>query len=317
MAYVTRRVALLIPTLFGVALLSFFLANVAPGDPGEEFARRINAREPTRAEIDAVRKELGLDRPLGTQFLSWMGDTLRGDLGVSFSSRRPVTTEMAERIPKTLELAVPATLLSLALALPLGTFMALYRNRLPDHAGRLFALAGASMPSFWLALLLILGFAVHFNLVPVAGRDGGATARLLPIVTLTLGPAAVLARFVRSSILEVLGHDFVRTARAKGLRRWQIVGRHAFRNALIPIVTAFGNRVGHLLAGAVVVETIFVWPGMGRLMADAAAQRDYPVIQGIVLVSGAFVVLVNLAVDLSYGLIDARVRLGRRVVATG
>lgn len=317
MAYVVRRVALLIPTLLGVTLLAFFLATVAPGDPGEEFARRINAREPTPAEVAEVKKELGLDRPLRTQFVTWIADVARGDLGTSFSSRRPVTTEIVDRIPRTLELAIPATLLSLALAVPLGTLMALYRNRLADQCGRVLSLAGASMPSFWLALLLILGFAVHWDLLPVAGRDAGSVARILPIITLTLGPTAVLARFTRSSMLEVLGTDYVRTAKAKGLRRWRVVGSHALRNALIPIVTAFGNRVGDLLGGAVIVETIFVWPGMGRLMADAAGQRDYPVIQGIVLVSGAFVMLVNLLVDLSYSLIDARVRVGRRPVAAG
>ena len=308
MAYVVRRVLLVIPTLLGVSFLAFALANLAPGDPAEQFIRRVTDRPPTPEEIVEVRHDLGLDRPLLVQFVRWTWNAAQGELGTSYSSRRPVVDELAHRAPFTLQLAIPAALLALAVALPVGTVCALYRSRPTDQVVRITALAGASMPSFWLALLLILLFAVHLSLVPVAGR-GGLSSYALPIATLALEPAALLSRFTRSTMLETLGEDYIRTARAKGLSRWLVVERHALRNALIPVLTYFGTRLGHLMTGAVIVETIFVWPGLGKLTVDAIAARDFPMLQGVVVLAGLTFAIVNLAVDLAYAAIDPRIRL--------
>jgi peptide/nickel transport system permease protein len=315
-AYALRRLALLVPTLLGISLLAFALANLTPGDPAATYLRRVLDQQPTPAQIAETREELGLNRPLVVQYLDWVGHAVRGDLGVSYSTRRPVTEEIRHRIPFTLELALPAALLALAIAIPVGVISAVYRNRLPDQVVRICSLAGASVPSFWLALLFIDLFAVKFALLPVAGRQG-PTSAILPIFVLALTPAAVLARFTRSAMLETLGEDYVRTARAKGLPGWLVVGRHALRNSLIPVITAFGTILGHLLVGAVVIESIFIWPGLGKLAIDAILQRDYPMIQGLVLYSGATFVAINLLIDLSYTLLDPRIRLvGRGGEAT-
>jgi peptide/nickel transport system permease protein len=310
-SYLLRRLALLVPTLLGISMLAFAVANLAPGDAAEEFLRRTLDHQPSPSEIAAARVELGLDRPLAVQYLAWLRDALQGDLGVSYSTRRPVLDELLRRIPFTLELAVPAALLALLLAVPLATASVLYRSRFPDHLVRVVSLIGASMPAFWLALLLIVVFAVQLSAVPVAGRHGW-TSLVLPVATLTLAPAAVFARFTRSALLEILGEDYIRMARAKGLRPRSILGRHAMRNALIPLLTVFALSFGHLLAGAVVVETIFVWPGVGSLILDAITERDYPMIQAFVLYTGLAFVLINLVVDLAYTAIDPRVRLGER-----
>ncbi|MDQ3640673.1 MAG: ABC transporter permease, partial [Actinomycetota bacterium] len=284
-AYALRRLALVVPTLVGLTILTFLLANLAPGDPAEEYLRRTSDRPPTEEEIQRTRVQLGIDRPLPAQYVSWVGRLVRGDMGTSFSSRRPVRTELARGIPYTFELALPAAVIALLLAAAFGTISAVNRNRSIDHVVRVAALTGASMPSFWLALLLIIVFAVHLAMVPVAGR-GGVSAMVLPILTLAVGPAAVLSRFTRSAVLETLGEDYVRTARAKGLAGYRVVMRHALRNALVPVVTAFGLTLGNLLAGAVIVESIFGWPGVGRIGLDAIRQRDYPMVQGFVLYAG-------------------------------
>lgn len=307
-AYVLRRLALVIPTLVGLTMLAFGLANVAPGDPAAEYLRRVYGREPTPSELRAERHTFGLDRPLVVQYVRWVGNAAQGDLGTSFRSRQSVRHELFHRIPFTLELAVPAALLALLIAVPAGIASAVYRNRLVDQLLRVGSLAGAAMPSFWLALLLIILFAVHWSLVPVAGRSGLA-GLVLPTVTLALAPTAVLARFTRSAMLETLGEDYVTVARAKGVREALIVGRHALRNALIPIITAFATSLGFLLSGAVVIETIFVWPGVGTLIVEAIQARDYPMIGGFVLYTGLAFLLINLLVDLSYLVIDPRVAL--------
>ncbi len=303
-----RRLALVVPTLVGLTMLAFGVANVAPGDPAHEYLRRVYGREPTPGELQVERHRLGLDRPLVGQYVRWVGRAVRDDLGTSFSSRQSVRRELLHRIPFTLELAIPAGLLALVVAVPAGIASAVHRNRLLDQALRVGSLAGAAMPSFWLALLLIILFAVHWSLVPVAGR-AGLTSLVLPTVTLALAPTAVLARFTRSAMLETLGEDYVTVARSKGVRERLIVGRHAFRNALIPIVTAFATSLGFLLSGAVVIETIFVWPGVGSLIVEAIQARDYPMIQGFVLYTGAAFLVINLLVDLSYLVIDPRVAI--------
>lgn len=309
-AYALRRVLLVVPTLFGVSLAAFLLSHLAPGDPARQLLeRQSQGVRPTGAEIAAVRHELGLDRPLAGQYLTWARGAVTGDLGISYGSLRPVRQELLASLPATLELTLAAAVLVLSIGVPVGALAAARHKRPSDHALRVVSLAGASMPSFWLALLLILLFSVHLSLLPAGGR-GGLSSVVLPAVALALGPAAVLTRFTRASVLETLGDDHVRTARAKGLRQIAVVAHHALRNSLIPIVTAFGNTLGHLVAGAVVVETIFVWPGIGRLAIDAILERDYPLIQGVVLYAGAAFVVINLLVDLSYAVIDPRVRVG-------
>ncbi|HEX2042178.1 MAG TPA: nickel ABC transporter permease [Acidimicrobiales bacterium] len=307
-AYVVRRLVLVVPTLVGITILAFALASLAPGDPAAEYLRRVYGREPTPIELRDERRALGLDRPVVVQYLRWVSGAAHGDLGTSFATRQPVRRELLRRIPFTLELAVPAALLALVVAVPAGIVSAIHRNRVLDHVLRVGSLAGASMPSFWLALLLIILFAVHWSLVPVAGR-GGLSGLVLPTVTLAVAPAAVLARFTRSAMLETLGEGYVVTARSKGLTQWFVVGRHAFRNALIPIVTAFTTSLGFLLSGVVVIETIFVWPGVGGLIIDAIQARDYPMIQGFVLYTGIAFLVINLVVDLLYLVIDPRVAL--------
>lgn len=307
--YILRRLLLVIPTLLGISLLVFVLARLAPGDPALELLRRTIDRPPTAAEYAAAREELGLDGPVPLQYLAWAGRALRGDLGISYSTRRPVTAELSRRIPPTLQIALPAAVLALAVATVLGTISAVQRNRWMDQVVRAGSLAGASMPSFWLAYLLILLFSVRLSLLPVAGRDQ-ATSIILPVMTLMASPTATLTRFIRSSMLQTLGEDYVRTARAKGLRGRRVLGAHVLRNSLIPVITAFGTSLGHLLAGAVVIESIFAWPGLGKLALDAILQRDYPIIQAFVLYSGLTFVAINLIVDLSYAIIDPRIRLG-------
>ncbi len=311
MAYVVRRSLLIIPTLLGITFLTFALATVAPGNPADTLIRRLESRPPLPGELAEVEKELGLDRPFVAQYVTWVGAAATGELGTSFSTRAPVAEELGRRIPYSLQLALPAAIVAVLIAVPVGTVCALRRNRAIDQFVRVVSLAGASLPSFWLALLLILVFAVNMSLLPVAGR-GGAETYVLPVLTLALEPAAVLARFTRSNMLETLGEDYVRTARSKGLRERTVVARHAMRNAVIPAVTYFGSRLAGLATGAVIVETIFVWPGVGRLAVDAVGERDYPMIQGIVLFVGVTFAVLNLLVDLSYGLIDPRIRLQRR-----
>ncbi len=308
-AYVIRRVLLLVPTLLGVSLLAFGLANLTPGDPAVDLLRRTSDHVPTPEEVAETRKELGLERPLVVQYVSWLGAAATGDLGISYGTRRPVGAEILRRIPRTMELAVPAALGALFLALVLGVVSAVWRNRWPDHLIRMGSVAGASMPSFWLALLLIILFSLKLSVLPVAGREAGARSLVLPVLTLALAPTAVLSRFTRSTMLETLDEDYVRTARAKGLAGWRVVGHHALRNSCIPIATAFGTSLGHLMSGAVIIETIFLWPGVGKLAVDAILQRDYPMIQGFTLYAGIAFVAINLLVDLSYGLFDPRVRL--------
>lgn len=315
-AYALRRVILVVPTLLGVSLLAFALANLTPGDPATELLRRTTEHPPTPEAVAETRRDLGLDRPLVVQYVAWVGDAVTGDLGISYSTRRPVRKEILRRIPFTLEIAVPAALAALLLAVFLGVVSAVNRNRWPDHVLRVGSVMGASMPAFWLALLLIILFSLKLSLLPVAGREAGAASLVLPVATLALTPTAVLARFTRSTMLETLGDDYIRTAEAKGLGRWRVVGHHALRNACIPLVTAFGTSLGHLVSGTVIVETIFLWPGLGKLAVDAILQRDYPVIQGFTLYAGLAFVAINLLVDLSYGLLDPRIEVGRVAAAS-
>ena len=308
--YALRRLLLLIPTVFGVTVLAFVMAHAAPGDAAAEGFQRVEGRAPTPEELIAERRELGLDRPLVAQYVRWVDRAAHGDLGTAFTSGSPVAAELRRRAPLTLQLTVAGTALALIIAIPAGVLAAVYHDRLADHVLRVGSLAGAALPSFWLGLLLLDLFAVRLSLVPVAGRQGISSV-VLPAVTLALAPAAVLARFTRAAVLETLGQDYVRTARAKGVPGYAVVTRHALRAAVVPVVTQFGTIVGHLLAGSVLVETIFSWPGLGQLSVQAILGRDYPVIEGVVLYAGLTFAVVNLVVDLSYSAFDPRIRLDR------
>ncbi|MDQ4090655.1 MAG: ABC transporter permease [Actinomycetota bacterium] len=307
-SYVLRRLLLVIPTLIGMSVLTFGVSNLTPGDPAFAFASRLASRPATPDEVAEARKDLGLEGGLVPRYFRWAGRAARGDLGISFSTRLPVRPELVQRAGYTMQLAIPAALLSVLIAIPVGVVSAVRRNRLSDQALRVVTLAGASVPSFWLALLLIVVVAVKLSWVPSAGR-GGLVSYVLPVLTLAAAPAAVLARFTRSALLETLTSDYVVTARAKGAREAVVVARHALRNALVPLVTAVGTSLGALISGAAVVETVFVWPGVGRLLVEAIGQRDYPVIAGAILYSGVVFALISLIVDLLYAVIDPRIRL--------
>lgn len=312
-AYVLRRIAVAVPTLLGLSLLVFGLAHLSPGDPAEEVARRRSTTgEASAEEIARVRTELGLDRPLPVQYASWVAGAATGDLGISYNRSRPVAGQIVERLPATAELAAAALVFAVAFSVPFGVLAALYHRRWPDGGLRFAALAGASVPSFFLAYLLIGLFATRLGWFPVAGRDG-VESLVLPAVALSLGPTAIVSRLLRSSLLEVLAEDYIRTGVGKGLSRRQAVIGHGLRNAAIPVVTVLGTVFGHLLTGAVIVEFIFAWPGLGRLTLEAVVQRDYPLIQGVILLAGVVFVLLNILVDLLYPLIDPRIRLGERV----
>lgn len=309
--YLAERGAWLVVTLLGVSLLTFGLGVLAPGDPAEVIVERRLNQPPPRELVEAERRALGLDRPLVEQYLGWLGDVASGDLGRSWLRDLRVSDALRERIPRTAALAGAAAALSLLIGVSLGVVSAVHRNSPIDHLCRLGALLGASLPSYFIAYLLIFVFAVTLRAVPVFGF-GSPAHLVLPAVTLALAPASTLARLTRSSVLEILGDDYIRTARAKGLRARRVLFRHALRNAFIPIVTLAGLSLGHLLGGALVVETVFAWPGLGDLAIGAIHDRDYPLIQGVVLFAGFAYVVVNFAIDLGYGWLDPRIRVGRR-----
>ena len=315
--YITRRIAYLVPVWLGITLLAFVLSTLAPGDPARNYFQRTRGRQPSAAELELVRERFGLNDPLPQRYLSWLSGAVRGDLGDSYSTGRPVMDELLSRFPATLQLAVAATAIAVVIAIPLGILSALRRNSFLDQALRVSAMLSASIPSFWLALLLIIFFSVQLGVLPASGR-GGIQHLVLPALALGLGEAAIIARLTRSSVLEVLGEDYVTTARAKGIPERRVITRHVLRNASAAIVTQVGLAFGFLLAYSAIVEVIFVWPGIGRLAVDAIGQRDYNMIQGFVVFAGTIFVLINLGVDLAYLWLDPRVTLGagrRQVVA--
>jgi peptide/nickel transport system permease protein len=312
MAYVIRRLILTIPILLLVSIMVFSLIHLIPGDP----ATVILGQEATPEAKVALRHELGLDRPLVTQYLSWLGHVVRGDLGRSLVDRTPVIATIRQRLPATLELTLGAFIVALLIAIPTGILSATRRGGATDFASTLFALGGMSLPSFWLAMMFIIVFAVKLQWLPASGyvpfsQDPRANlaAMILPMLATGIRESAVLMRMLRSSMLEVLYSDYVRTARGKGLGPMVVVMRHALRNALIPVITASGLLVAGLLGGLVITETIFSIPGFGRLIVDAIFQRDFVTVQGAILVSALLVVLVNLIVDILYALIDPRIKV--------
>ena len=301
-AYVLRRLLGLIPMLVGVSVALFLVLHAIPGDPAQLAA----GPDATEEDIDQIRTNYGLDRPLHVQYFIYLGNLLQGDLGTSFRTQRPVAEDIARTLPATAELAAAAMAIALLLGVPAGIVSALRPGTALDTAFTTFSVLGISMPGFFLGLLLMLLFAAQLGWLPPTGR--GSLAHLaMPAITLGLPYVASFARITRSNMLDVLGEDYVRTARAKGLPRRVVVYRHALVNAAIPLVTLLGIYFGRLLGGAVIVETIFAWPGMGRYMIEAIGQRDIHVVQGTILVFALAIVLVNLAVDLLYGLIDPRI----------
>jgi peptide/nickel transport system permease protein len=301
--YLARRLLLTIPVVWGVSTLVFLLIHLIPGDPVEVML----GETALAADKAALRRELRLDLPLPAQYLAFLGGLARLDLGRSLFSPRPVGDAIRAALPATAELAVAALAIALLVAVPLGTLAAVKRDTWLDRGAMLAALLGVSVPNFVLAPLLVLAFAITLGLLPVSGREG-LQSLILPAFTLGVGMAGILSRMVRSSLLEVLRQDFITVALAKGLPRRRVLLVHALRPALIPVLTLVGLQLGGLLSGAIITETIFAWPGLGRLAFQAIQSRDYPLVQGCVLVIALTYVLVNLATDLLYALADPRVR---------
>jgi len=301
--YLMRRLLLTIPVLLGVATLVFALIHLVPGDPAQAMLGEGASQE----EVQRLRTSLGLDRPLLVQYTAFLGGLVRGDLGTSFRYNSPVTTQITSRLGNTAKLALAAMAVAIVFAVPLGIVAAVFRGRAPDHAAMTLALAGISMPNFWLGPLLAILFAVSLGWLPVSGT-GSLAHLVLPAITLGAALSAILARMTRASLLEELRELYVLAARARGLSGARAVLRHAFRNSLIPVVTIIGLQFGAVLTGTIITETIFAWPGLGRLLIQAINFRDYPLIQGCILFISVTYVLMNLLTDLTYGLLDPRIR---------
>jgi ABC-type dipeptide/oligopeptide/nickel transport system permease component len=310
--YILRRLLLMIPVALLVTVIIFVLIRMAPGDPVLTYA----GEDKDPATIEVIRKQLGLDQPLPVQYVAWLSHAVRGDLGRSFQTKQPVLQAIAERLPVTLELGFAAITISVSVALVVGTLSALKRNGLVDLLSTSVTLAGVSFPNFYLGLLLILAFAyvIPGNIFPPGGfvpfaQDPAENLRrlVLPAITLATASLAVNLRQVRSSLLDVFGQDYMRTARAKGLHERAVIVRHALKNALIPIVTIVGIQIGAIIEGAIITETIFFLPGIGRLAVQAIPSQDYPIVQGVVLISALSFMLTTLAVDVLYAFLDPRI----------
>jgi peptide/nickel transport system permease protein len=313
LGYIAQRLLQTIPVLFVVSVTVFSLVHLIPGDPVQVMAGESQDPE----VVAAMRHDLGLDRPIYEQYVTWLGNALRGDLGNSVRTRQPVTEMIIERAGPTLQLTVIALLLALAVSLPAGAIAATRRNSGVDVSATTVSLFGVSMPNFLIALLLIFIFAIKLGWLPTSGYVSileepvrGVKSLVLPAITVSMAMAAVITRTTRSSMLESLGQDYVRTARAKGLADRHVIVSHAMRNAMIPVITVVGLQIGNLIAGAVITEYIFSIPGIGRLIVDSIFARDYPVVQGVVLFTALGYILANLLADLLYAVLDPRIRLG-------
>ena len=302
--YLLRRLLLTVPVLLGVATLVFSLIHLVPGDP----VQAMLGASASPSEIAELRGRLGLDRPLSVQYRAFLAGVASGNLGASLRTNQPVSAAIAERMPATFQLAFAGMAVAILVAIPLGIVAAVRAGTRVDHAATTIALLGISMPNFWLGPLLAIVFGVWLGWLPVSGR-GTAANLVLPALTLGAPLAAVLARMTRASVLEELGQLYVVAARARGVSRLRAIVRHAFRNSLIPIVTILGLQFGAVLTGTVITETIFAWPGVGRLLIESINFRDYPLVQGCVLLIAVTYVMVNLLTDLVYGLLDPRIRL--------
>lgn len=333
--FILRRLGLVIPTFIGITLLTFAFVHMIPGDPVLIMAGERGISPERHAQLMAL---LGLDQPLWKQYLNYINGVLHGDLGISLKSRIPVWDEFVPRFKATLELGICAMIFAVTIGIPVGVMAAVKRGSIFDHTAVGISLTGYSMPIFWWGIMLIMLVSVQLNLTPVSGRVGDTVFlddtmpltgfmlidtffwgepgdfhdavmhMILPAIVLGTIPLAVIVRMTRSAMLEVLGEDYIRTARAKGLTRMRVIVVHALRNAMLPVVTVIGLQVGTLLAGAILTETIFSWPGLGRWLIEALQRRDYPVVQGGVLLTAVLIIVVNLLVDLLYGVVNPRIR---------
>jgi peptide/nickel transport system permease protein len=321
----------IIPVLVGVSIVVFFMVRAIPGDPAQILLGQLATQE----QVEQLREQMGLDKPVIVQYGLFLKDAVRGDLGTSIVTGRPVTTELLARFPATLELTAFAMLVAVLVGVPVGVISAVKQYSLLDKITSVLALTGISMPIFWLAMILIVIFTVNLELLPFPGRlDSGYTITaitglvlvdslltlnfagfwngllhlIMPALALGTQPMAIVTRMTRSSMLEVMGEDYVRTARAKGVVPWRVVFKHALRNAMLPTVTVIGLQIGLLMGGAIITETIFSWPGVGQIAYESVNRRDYAMIQGVVLYGAALFVLVNLLVDILYAVLDPRVR---------
>lgn len=314
--FVLRRLIQAIPTFFGITLLSFMLIRLAPGDPVSLMT--FGAHDLTAEDVAAIRRSYGLDLPLPLQYLSWLGHVLHGDFGQSFLYKRPVIEMIQQTLPNTLLLASLAVLTAVAIGVPLGLVAARFRGSLLDQAIRVLGVAGHAIPGFWFALLFILVMSVQLRLFPVGGMltvgkeatdIGDRVMHLIgPVLALSLGGIANYTRYMRTETLEVLGQDFIRTASAKGLGGTTVLVRHALRNALLPLITALGGLLATLVSGAVVIEQVFAWPGMGRMTYEAARSKDYPIVMAVVVLSSAMLLTSYILRDIAYGVADPRIR---------
>jgi len=305
--FILRRLLLLAPLLLAVSILVFLILRLGPNDPAMSYLR-LSQIPPTDESLAAAREFLGLNKPLLAQYLDWLGKAVRLDFGLSYVTRRPVLDDILYYLPATLKLAGVSLVLTLMVSVPLGMWAALNRDRWPDHATRALAFFGVSMPNFWLGFLLVLVFSIWLSVLPPLGR-GTAAHMIMPAVSLALMSTAINIRLIRASMLENLSSRSVLYARARGLKERTVIGVHVFKNSLIPVVTAIGMHTGELLGGAVVVENIFAWPGVGRFAVSAIYNRDYPVMQCFILFMVVIFVVCNLLVDICYAWIDPRIRL--------
>jgi peptide/nickel transport system permease protein len=329
--FIGRRILQVIPVLLGVSIIVFFMVRAIPGDP----AQILLGQTATQEQVQAMRTQMGLDKPVPIQYLVFLKDAFTGDLGESIVTGRPVTVELMARLPATLELTAFAMLIAIVVGVPVGVISAVKQYSVLDKFTSVLALTGISMPIFWLAMILVVIFTVNLQLLPFPGRLSSETTitaitgmvlvdslltfnfagfwdglehLILPAVALGTIPMAVVTRMTRSSMLEVMNEDYVRTARAKGVVPWRVVFKHALRNAMLPTVTVIGLQTGLLMGGAIITETIFAWPGVGQIAYDSINRRDYAMIQGVVLYGALLFVLVNLLVDILYAVLDPRVR---------
>lgn len=310
-AYTLRRLIQMIPVLFIVSIVVFLIIHLIPGDP----AKIIAGTNATTEQVEALRRQYGLDQPLWVQYFVWLGNVLTGNLGNSILNGFPVSQLLMQRIPATVELAIASAIIGALIALPLGIMAALRPGSPIDFVCTLFSALSFAVPGFWLAILLILLFSLQLKLLPPSGRPEFTEqpiehlkALIMPALTLGIAMSAKLTRYLRSSMLEILDQDYIRTARAKGLREQLVVIRHVLRNSLIPVITVFGLQIGDLLSGAIIVESIFAWPGVGRLTIQAIGWRDYSILQASVMFIVLAFLFVNLLTDLAYGFIDPRIR---------
>ncbi len=301
--YILNRLLMLVPVLLGVVFIVFFIMDLAPGDPVYQVA----GEQATQQELQELRVKMGLDGNIFTRYFRYIKNMLRGDLGVSYISKRSVMKTYMERLPNTLVLASVTMLVAILISIPLGIIAAIHQNSMKDTVSMILSLLGLSMPNFWLGLLLIMLFSLKLKWLPSGGIDG-IKSIILPALTVGMGLAALMTRTTRSSMLDVIRQDYLRTARSKGVTEKKVINKHALKNALIPIITVFGIQFSNVLGGSVLAETVFSWPGVGRLVVDAINQRDIPMVTGALVMTTMLVSVVNLLVDIVYAYVDPRIK---------